>query len=120
MALRSGNVERTFASLRCGALARRWTYQPGVTGVKGTEVTRHTAEGWLSSGIVWHARREFIMSKRHGSYIDAKPPVRIILSTLWTSMLFVFAYVDIFGFWRADVIRPGSASKSVTRSCRCR
>jgi hypothetical protein len=51
------------------------------------------------------------MSKRHGSYIDAKPPVRIILSTLWTSMLFVFAYVDIFGFWRADVIRGALAKK---------
>ena len=49
------------------------------------------------------------MSKRHGSYIDAKPPVRTILSTLWTSMLFVFAYVDIFGFWRADVIRGALA-----------
>ena len=51
------------------------------------------------------------MSKRHGSYIDAKPPVRTILSTLWTSMLFVFAYVDIFGFWRADVIRGALAKK---------
>ena len=51
------------------------------------------------------------MSKRHGSYIDAKPPVRITLSALWTSMLFVFAYVDIFGFWRADVIRGALAKK---------
>jgi hypothetical protein len=30
--------------------------------------------------------------------------VKIVLSGLWVSMLFVFAYVDIFGFWRADVI----------------
>lgn len=29
---------------------------------------------------------------------------KIVLSGLWTSMLFVFAYVDIFGFWRQDVI----------------
>ena len=29
---------------------------------------------------------------------------RIVLSGLWVSMLFVFAYVDIFGFWRADVV----------------
>lgn len=35
---------------------------------------------------------------------DSKVPERIVLSSLWTSMLFVFAYVDIFGFWRADVI----------------
>lgn len=34
------------------------------------------------------------------------PPLdpRLVLSGLWTSMLFVFAYVDIFGFFRADVI----------------
>ena len=29
---------------------------------------------------------------------------RIVLSGLWVSMLFVFAFVDIFAFWRADVI----------------
>ena len=35
---------------------------------------------------------------------DAGVDVKIVLSGLWVSMLFVFAYVDIFGFWRADVI----------------
>ena len=35
---------------------------------------------------------------------DAGVYVKIVLSGLWVSMLFVFAYVDIFGFWRADVI----------------
>lgn len=35
---------------------------------------------------------------------DTRVDVRIVLSGLWISMLFVFAYVDIFGFWRADVI----------------
>ena len=30
-------------------------------------------------------------------------PVRIKLSALWTSMLFVFAYVDIFGLYRPDI-----------------
>ncbi|MDF2731141.1 MAG: hypothetical protein K0T01_2931 [Acidimicrobiia bacterium] len=29
--------------------------------------------------------------------------VRVKISALWTAMLFVFAYVDIFGFFRADV-----------------
>ena len=29
--------------------------------------------------------------------------VRIKISALWTSMLFVFAYVDIFGLYRPDV-----------------
>ena len=35
---------------------------------------------------------------------DQKVNVKVVLSGLWVSMLFVFAYVDIFGFWRADVI----------------
>jgi hypothetical protein len=29
---------------------------------------------------------------------------RVVLGGLWTSMLFVFAYVDIFGFFRADLV----------------
>ncbi len=28
--------------------------------------------------------------------------VRVKISALWTAMLFVFAYVDIFGFFRSD------------------
>ncbi|PIE28106.1 MAG: hypothetical protein CSA58_00665 [Micrococcales bacterium] len=32
-----------------------------------------------------------------------------MLSSLWATMLFVFAYVDIFAFWRADVIRGSLA-----------
>ena len=35
---------------------------------------------------------------------DTKVDTKIVLSGLWTSTLFVFAYVDIFGFWRADII----------------
>jgi len=35
---------------------------------------------------------------------DTKVDVKVLLGGLWISMLFVFAYVDIFGFWRADVI----------------
>jgi len=35
---------------------------------------------------------------------DTKVDVKVVLSGLWISMLFVFAYVDIFGFWRADLI----------------
>lgn len=30
--------------------------------------------------------------------------VRILLSALWATMVLVFAYVDIFGFYRADVL----------------
>ena len=51
------------------------------------------------------------MRKPHGSYADVKPPARIMLSLLWTSMLLVFAYVDIFGFWRSDVIKGALAKK---------
>jgi Family of unknown function (DUF6326) len=36
---------------------------------------------------------------------------KILLSGLWTSTLLVFAYVDIFGFWRADVIEGALAGR---------
>jgi len=32
-----------------------------------------------------------------------KVNVRVKISALWTAMLFVFAYIDIFGFFRSDV-----------------
>lgn len=37
--------------------------------------------------------------------------VRIKMAGLWTSLLMVFAYVDIFGFFRADVINDTLAGK---------
>ncbi len=46
------------------------------------------------------------------SLVDTKLDTKIVLSGLWISMLFVFAYVDIFGFWRADVIQ-GALDKTV-------
>lgn len=30
--------------------------------------------------------------------------MKVVLSALWVTMLLVFAYVDIFGFYRADVL----------------
>ena len=42
---------------------------------------------------------------------DAKVDVKVVLCGLWISMLFVFAYVDIFGFWRADVINGALVGK---------
>ncbi len=36
---------------------------------------------------------------------------RIVLSGLWISMLFVFAYVDIFAFFRADMIEGALAGE---------
>ena len=32
-----------------------------------------------------------------------KVNVRVKISALWTAMLFVFTYIDIFGFFRSDV-----------------
>jgi hypothetical protein len=37
--------------------------------------------------------------------------VRIKISALWTSMLFVFAYVDLFSLYRADVRADIAAGK---------
>ena len=41
---------------------------------------------------------------RTKEYQDTRVDVKIVLSGLWISLLLVFAYVDIFAFWRADVI----------------
>jgi hypothetical protein len=40
---------------------------------------------------------------------DWKVDTKLVLSGLWVSMLFVFVYVDIFGFWRADIINGALA-----------
>lgn len=37
-------------------------------------------------------------------YRDTQVDVKLVLCALWIAMLFVFAYVDIFGFYRADVL----------------
>lgn len=42
---------------------------------------------------------------------DTRVDVKVVLSGLWTAMLFVFAYVDIFGFWREDVINGALAGE---------
>ena len=42
---------------------------------------------------------------------DTNVDVKVLLSSLWIAMLFVFAYVDIFGFWRADVINGALAGE---------
>jgi hypothetical protein len=46
-----------------------------------------------------------------GSFHDTKVDVKVVLSGLWISMMLVFAYVDIFSFWRADVINGALAGK---------
>lgn len=52
------------------------------------------------------------------SFQDAKVDVKIVLSGLWVAMLFVFAFVDIFGFWRADVINGALDKRSRVRASR--
>jgi len=37
-------------------------------------------------------------------YRDTPVDVKVVLGGLWTAMLFVFAYVDIFAYLRADVL----------------
>ncbi len=37
-------------------------------------------------------------------YQNTPVNVKVLLSALWVAMLFVFAYVDIFGFFRADIL----------------
>lgn len=37
-------------------------------------------------------------------YQNTRVDVKLVLCALWTVVLFIFAYVDIFGFYRADVL----------------
>jgi hypothetical protein len=39
-----------------------------------------------------------------GDLVDTRIDVKVVLCGLWVTTLLVFAYVDIFGFYRADVI----------------
>ena len=47
-------------------------------------------------------------------YRDVQVDVKLVLSALWITMLFVFAYVDIFGFFRADVLKAALNGKVAT------
>ena len=44
-------------------------------------------------------------------YRDTRVDVKLVLCALWIAMLFVFAYVDIFGFLRADVLNAALNGK---------
>ena len=39
------------------------------------------------------------------NFKDYEVNLRLIIVSLWVSMLFIFAYVDIFGFFRAEVLQ---------------
>ncbi len=47
-------------------------------------------------------------------YQDSPVDVKLVLSAQWVAMLFVFAYVDIFGFYRADVLDAALDGKVAT------
>ena len=47
-------------------------------------------------------------------YQDTPIDVKLVLCALWIAMLFVFAYVDIFGFYRADVLDAARDGKVAT------
>jgi hypothetical protein len=46
-----------------------------------------------------------------GALEDVKIPVKLKLSALWAATLFLYAYGDIFGFFRPDVIESVKAGK---------
>jgi Family of unknown function (DUF6326) len=52
-----------------------------------------------------------ITATQAGQYQDTKIDVKLVLSALWITMLIVFAYVDIFGFFRANVLHAALDGK---------
>ena len=54
------------------------------------------------------------MSTTARQYRDTPVDVKLVISALWIAMLFVFAYVDIFGFYRADVLDAALDGKVAT------
>jgi uncharacterized protein DUF6326 len=51
------------------------------------------------------------MSARTNDYQDYWINPRIKIAALWTAMLFIFVYVDLFGFFRSDVRADIEAGK---------
>ena len=49
--------------------------------------------------------------KAAGALEDIKIPTKLKLSALWAATLFLYAYGDIFGFFRPDVIESVKAGK---------
>ncbi len=71
-------------------------------------------------------RQEFAASSAHPQeqiplrttttrqYRDTQVDVKLVLCALWITMLFVFAYVDIFASLRADVLKAALDGKVAT------
>jgi hypothetical protein len=52
--------------------------------------------------------------KKTSEMEDVKINVKLKISALWVAMLFVFAYVDIFAFYRPGIIEGIMAGKVAT------
>jgi hypothetical protein len=61
----------------------------------------------LDENVEWRMNT----TTKAGPYQDTKIDVKLVLSALWIAMLIVFAYVDIFGFLRADILRAALDGK---------
>lgn len=51
------------------------------------------------------------VSARPSRLVDRPVDVKVLISALWATTLFLFAFVDIFGFWRADFINGALAGR---------
>jgi len=74
-------------------------------------VTGDLGQTQLSPRPSISTRRHLVKHSRTEELHDVKLDVKVVLCGLWISMLFVFAYVDILGFWRADVIKGALAGR---------
>jgi len=50
-------------------------------------------------------------NRKAGGLEDAIVPVKIKLAALWAVLMFLYAYGDIFGFFRQDVLNGVKAGK---------
>lgn len=62
-----------------------------------------------SAGYNSNNRRIIVSNKKE--FIDHEVGIKQKISGLWVSMLFVFVYVDIFGFYRADILKSALVGK---------
>lgn len=93
----SAGQDRAGGLATCGATA-------GIVETSGTTRCPQEKEPPVATQPPVSSRPFFVLEDRP---VDRK----IVLSGLWVAMMFVFAYVDIFGFWRADVIKGALAGE---------
>ncbi len=67
-----------------------------------------------AAGSAQSEERIPVRTTTNGQYQDTRVDVKLVLCVLWIAMMFVFAYVDIFGFFRADVLNAALDGKVAT------